>query len=549
MLPVFLLTLAATIDIYPGDDLFGAMQALQAGDELVIHEGTYDVPGFVNIVLAGTADAPITIRGAEGEVAVIQGIPSQNAINIEGTYYTLRDLEIVGGSHGVRVGTSAHATFENLVIHHTGDVGISCNRPMHSYEDITIRRVHIHDTGQAGHPGECMYLGCNDGACKVWDSTIEWNLCHDTLAGGQGDGIELKTGSYNTVIRHNVIYNVKYPGITAYGTQGMAPNTIEGNVVWSVADNGIQLVGDAIVRNNLVFDVGASGIAAKPSQGEVVKDLTVVHNTVVGAGDTCFRGNQLPGGGGGIVVANNAFYCEGTSAIKLPDGPGQAIFAANAVVGAVSGLQGGTIDGEGLGAFVDAAAKNVYPAQGSPLVDAADAQYAPAEDFNCLPRAGAHEIGAYDVSTPDNPGWPVQPDFKQCAGGETGGETDSDGTTGEGTTGDGTTGTASEGTSSTGGTSGAPTTGDAPGSSGDVGTGAGTGTGMSPTTGSSGQGSADSTGESGDPATASAGETGGQGTEEGCGCRGGGGGGLWALILAAGWGRRPREPRRGPRAA
>lgn len=531
MLPVLLLTLSATIDIYPGDDLFGAMQSLQAGDELVIHEGTYDVPGYVNVVLPGTVDAPIVIRGADGEAAVIQGIPEQNAINIEGTYYTFRDLEIVGGSHGVRVGTSAHATFENLVIRDSGDVGISCNRPMNSYEDLAIRRVHIHDTGLDGGPGECMYLGCNDGACKMWDSRIEWNLCHDTMAGTQGDGIELKTGSYNNAIRHNVIYNVNYPGITAYGTQGMAPNTIEGNAVWSVVDNGIQLVGDAIVRNNLVFEVGASGIAAKPSQGEIVEDLTVVHNTVVGAGDTCFRGNQFNGGGANIVVANNAFFCEATSAIKLPEGQGPSVFAANAVLGAVSGVMGGTVDGQGLqAAFLDAAAMNVYPAGGSPLVDAADAQHAPAEDFNCLPRAGAHDIGAYDVSTPDNPGWMVQPSFKECAAGgtDTDGTGTSDGTSdGTGGTSDGTTGDPSGGTSET---SDGPTTG---GGSG--------GTGMSPTTGTGGQVTGDSTDATGEPASATDGDTAGQEPDDGCGCRGGEApGGLLALILVLGRRRRAR---------
>lgn len=73
-------------------------------------------------------------------------------INIEGSWYTLRDLEIDGGSHGVRVGTSAHTVFENLHIHDTGDVGLSCNRPDNSYEAITIRKLHIHDTGIGGGP-------------------------------------------------------------------------------------------------------------------------------------------------------------------------------------------------------------------------------------------------------------------------------------------------------------------------------------------------------------------------------------------------------------
>lgn len=540
MLPILLLTFAATIDIYPGDPIFDTLKALKPGDEAIIHAGTYDVPGYVNLQLAGTVDQPIVIRGADGEVAVIQGIPNQNAINIEGSHYTFKNLEIVGGSHGVRVGTSAHATFEDLLIRESGDVGLSCNRPMNTYEDITIRRVHIRDTGKSGGPGECMYLGCNNGDCKLWGSLVEFNLCHDTLSGSQGDGIELKTGSYDTIIRHNVVYNVNFPGITAYGTQGMPPNTIEGNVVWNVVDNGIQLVGDAIVRNNLVFDVGASGIAAKPSQGEIVKDLAVVHNTVIGAGDTCFRGNEFPAGGADIVVANNAFFCAATSAIKLPQGLGQAVFAANAVQGAVAGpVQGATIDGQSLAAsFLDAAAMNVYPAGGAPLIDAGDPQHAVADDFNCLPRDGAPDIGAYGHSTPDNPGWLVQPDFKQCAqqgGTGTDTDTDTDGTGGGGgSTTDATTG-------EPGGTdSGAPTSG-----------GPGGGTDEPPTTdGATGQVPGDSTAGTSDgpatgdaPGTGSAGDTDTAGMTEaaGCGCDADGGpapGGLLALLAVLGLRRR-----------
>lgn len=42
-------------------------------------------------------------------------------------------------------------------------------------------------------------------------------------------------------------------------------------------------------------------------------------------------------GGADIVVANNALFCEATSAIELPEGRGPAVFAANAVLGQVSG--------------------------------------------------------------------------------------------------------------------------------------------------------------------------------------------------------------------
>ncbi len=408
------LVFAASIDVTPQDDLWATLQSLQAGDEVIVHAGDYPVPGFVDIVLPGSEGLPIVIRAADGETPIIHGISDQNTLNISGTWYTLRGLEIDGGSHGVRLGTSAHAVLEDLHIHGTADVGISCNRPDNMYEDVTIRHNHIHDTGIGGGPGEGMYLGCNDGACVMWDSLIEFNWVHDTASGDQGDGIEFKTGSYNTVIRHNVVYNTKYPGITLYGTQGKAPNLVEGNVVWNAQDNGIQTVGDITVRNNIVLNSGASGIAAKGSQGEEVVNLILVHNTVIGAGDVCLRGNNFDTGGA-ITIANNAFYCEGGTAIKLPQGSGMAVFAGNAVVGGVEGAPGGTFDGVSVAAaFTDVGAMVIYPAAGSPLIDAGDPQYAPADDFNCLPRDGAPDVGAYNVSDPQNPGWMIQGGFKVC---------------------------------------------------------------------------------------------------------------------------------------
>ena len=54
-------------DIKPGDDLFGTLTKLKAGDEVVIHAGTYTTPGFYEVRWPGTAAAPITIHGAPGE--------------------------------------------------------------------------------------------------------------------------------------------------------------------------------------------------------------------------------------------------------------------------------------------------------------------------------------------------------------------------------------------------------------------------------------------------------------------------------------------------
>lgn len=510
--------LAAQIDVYPQDDFETIVENAQPGDEVIFHEGAYQTTGFWGPQLMGTADQPIIIRSAEGEAVSITGVSNQNLIDISGSYYELRGFELIGGSHGVRIGTSNNAVFEDLHIHDTGDVGISCNRTDNTYNRITIRGLHIHDTAGTG---ECMYLGCNDGACTMADSLVEFNWCHDTTNSSQGDGIELKTGSYGVTIRHNVIHDVKYPGITMYGTQGQAPNVVEGNIVWNVVDNGIQTVGDVMVSNNIVFSVGGNGIHAKPSQGEVPSDLMVVHNTVVGAGSACFRGNDWPGGNGNWVAAN-AFFCAGGTAVKLVNAGGGE-WMNNGVLGALDGkdpsgtFELGTVDSE----LLDAASWHAYPSEGSSLTDAGGMGWAET-DFNCLPRDGSPDAGAYEFMGADNPGWQPAEGFKTCADGGEPGDGDGDPGDGDGDPGDGD-GDGDPATSGDG-------DGDEPGGSGEEGSGSGS--------------SGDEDGQTGEEAGDSD-ETGGTGGESagadedgdsGCACSqrepsGRFGGGLLALGL------------------
>lgn len=445
--------LAAQIPVNPGDDFETIVQNAQPGDEIVFHAGDYTTTGYWGVNLQGTADAPIVVHAAPGEQVTIFGDPSQNTIDISGSYYTFAGFRIHGGSHGVRVGNSSHATFEGLEILNTGDVGLSCNRPGETYEDITIRRVHVHDTAGTG---ECFYLGCNDGACVMSNSLVEFNWCHDTFNSSQGDGIELKTGSHGVTIRHNVIHDVQYPGITMYGTQGMPLNVVEGNLVWNTNDNGIQTVGDAIVRNNVIVGANNNGIQSKPSQGEIPTNLTIVHNTVVGAFDSCLRANDWPADNGNLV-AGNALFCEGTYALRLVNSvPGE--FVDNGVLGTVEGVMSGTF---ALGAvdseLTDASAQHVYPREGASLIDAATQAWV-SDDFNCLPRGPMPDVGAYEQMGAQNPGWIPQPGFKSCAGGDgdgdtTGGDTSGDGTSEGGSSDDATT-TAAEGTGDELGTGG-----------------------------------------------------------------------------------------------
>ncbi len=178
---------------------------------------------------------------------------AQNIIEVSASRYVIfRGIEFTGGSHGIRLMDSDFVTIEECEIHETGDVAMSANSGG-TYEGLRILRNHIHHTHGTG---EGMYLGCNSNGCRVANSLIEGNYIHHTNGADvdQGDGIEIKEGSYGNVVRDNVIHDTNYPGIITYSTVGNGPpNVLEGNVIWNSNDNAIQSAADVIMRNNIVL--------------------------------------------------------------------------------------------------------------------------------------------------------------------------------------------------------------------------------------------------------------------------------------------------------
>ena len=263
-----------------------------------------------------------------------------------------------------------------------------------------------------------MYIGCHTGSCRTTDSLIEGNYIHHlrgTSSGGN-DGIEIKFGSYGNVVRNNVIHDTnigtKYPGIFVYGG-GAGTNIVEGNVIWN-AGEGIQVVSDAIVRNNIIFNCAATGVTAAPHAAVPrVRNATIVNNTIFNApvGVRMRWGNAT-----NMIFANNAIYCAGRTAMDA--NAGSAMLRNNFVQGRLAGVavDGSRIldGGETAAAFANAAQQNFWPLSGSPLIGHADPKFASAYDFNETKRAAPFDVGAYQSNgAADNPGWRLQPGFKR----------------------------------------------------------------------------------------------------------------------------------------
>ncbi len=398
-------------EIGPGDDLEAAAAALSPGEELVLRGGTYFFDENVTITANGTAAQPVTIRAKNGEQPIIeQATTNHNVVEINGSSHLIvSGIEFTGGSHGIRLINSDFITIEDCEIQETGDVAISANSGG-TYEGLKILRNHIHHTNGTG---EGMYLGCNNDGCRVANSLIEGNYIHHTNRATveQGDGIEIKEGSYGNVVRNNVIHDTLYPGILLYSTVGNGPpNIVEGNIVWNVSDNTIQIAADAVLRNNIVL----GNVSFQSHQSGSPSNIEFVHNTVINNGS----GIEVRNVSGPVLIANNAVFSQ-SQAIRLISGDlSQVQLFGNVGAGGLSGGSSGYVDGKGIsidmvfGNYAGAPPIDPFPAPGSALIGAGNPAYITAIDFNGNPRSGSPDAGAYTFNQNGNPGWTITSGFK-----------------------------------------------------------------------------------------------------------------------------------------
>ncbi len=419
----------------PSDDWFSIISGnnLQPGDVVILSAGTYSDGRRLSISHQGTAGAPIIIRSAKGAMAVItRPNANQNVINIEGAaYLVLQGIEVTGGSIGIRIGgkntvggrrQSKFITIRDSLIHHIDGAAVTAN----FYGDINVGHQFLYnEIHHTRGTGEGFYLGSNnDGAGNTTsifkDGLIEGNYIHDLNgpAVSQGDGIEIKDGSYNNIVRNNVIHNTNYPGILVYGTDGNAPNIIEGNVIWSSGDNGIQASASAVITNNIVLDSNASGISSHTHQSSIPGNLTITHNTIISTGGRVAVRVNYPAGGilsGPIIIANNALYAlDSGIALRLQNLPGFTVSGNVGVGGAqpYQNINAWNPSGNPDLDFNDWTNKDVFITKNSLLRGSADANYLANQDFNQTKRLDSLDVGAYLFNSNGNTGWQIQAGFK-----------------------------------------------------------------------------------------------------------------------------------------
>jgi hypothetical protein len=365
--------------------------ALQPGDRLEIGAGTYSVARLWDLKVCGKASAPIWIAAAkDAQVVITRPDNRQNVLNVgQGSpvhFLCLQGLEFTGGSHGVRLGRCRDVWVDQCHIHHTSEVCLSANSA--DTQRLFLTRNHIHHGG--GH-AEGMYLGGNNASYVMSQSVIAQNHIHD-CHGDQGDGIEVKQGSWGNLIAENQVHDTNYPCITVYGTNGKPVNIIERNLCYRSNDSVMQVQGEAIVRNNVLISGRNGGFRSTDHQGNTI-NLQLIHNTIVNTGHAFAGGSWNDRDG--MILANNIFYSRDANALHYPNGHARVISTGNVVYG--DGPKTGCIPGRGLIDFQnlnwDATAIDATPTADAPLENA-DVKFFLETDIKNKTRMGEKTSGA-----------------------------------------------------------------------------------------------------------------------------------------------------------
>ncbi len=336
---------AGASDTSNGERLRNAIASLVPGDQLEVGEGTFSVDRLWDLTVSGTADAPIWIVAAKDcKVVITRPDSKQNILNVGHSkpvqYVVLRGLEFTGGSHGIRLGKCSHVCIDRCHIHHTHDVCLSANSA--DSHHLYLTRNMIHD---GNGTAEGMYLGGNNSDVVMSESVIALNHVYN-CRGTQGDGIEVKQGSWGNLIAENTVHDCNYPCITVYGTGGKPQNIIERNLCYRSLDSVMQVQGEAIVRNNVLIDGKNAAFASTDHQGKTT-NLQVIHNTLVNTSHA-FRGGSW-NGRDNMLLANNVIYSKEQNAMHFANGFSGITITGNIVLG--DGAKHGSRLGRGLQDF------------------------------------------------------------------------------------------------------------------------------------------------------------------------------------------------------
>ena len=170
-------TAAAVIHVQPGaGTLQAALNAANAGDELVLADGTY-TSGNVVGGSVGDISKSITIRAQNPRGAILDGQNVYRGLDITSGTVVLDGLDITRGRNGVNIHTRGSVTFDNCNIY-SNAASVSCPGTTHckaggvGVSSGTVSFINCQFSSNNARYGPAIYFWCSCAVCSFRTSGL-----------------------------------------------------------------------------------------------------------------------------------------------------------------------------------------------------------------------------------------------------------------------------------------------------------------------------------------------------------------------------------------
>jgi len=287
------------------EELTQALTSVLPGDVVEIVPGIYSGSFILN--RNGTANQPITLRGALASITTIDATGHARGLLIAASHIRIENLTVLGASTGVAVnGSRLDISLQNLWIKEV-KVGIHA---MGGQQDLYIANNVLQGgvapgdvssstwnfegivvTGQNIEIVKNTLSGFGDSLGLHWNSSIpnkSINIHHNKVLWGGDDGIEFDFALRNVSASHNLLMNVA--------------NGLSFQPVWG---------GPVYATRNLVVNAGRGPVKIKPELDHP-NGMLIFHNTFIRSkSDIQYGGSEAWSNSSGLIrqlyVKNNLF--------------------------------------------------------------------------------------------------------------------------------------------------------------------------------------------------------------------------------------------------
>ena len=335
-------------------------------------------------------------------------------------------------STGVSARDSSDVVLRDLHIHGLANRGINAGR----IHDWTLERVRIRGNGWAGWDGTVGSNSANSGEIRFYESEIGWNGCIESWpdgemfgcwgqgGGGWGDGLGTSETGGHWIFEDSTVHHNTSDGIDLLYLNDDGQVTIRRTLVNGNAGNQIKVSRSAVIENSVVIG-NCAYFADAPNMhdsdqcrafGDAIytglsnnAQTDLINNTIIA------QGNCAVSGGGGssasrlrfinnlIIGKTNWNDPSKQSCVYYSGSSEQLVWDSNFVSDVRNGACPGDSLCDGSPGITDSslAGFDVEPVSGSPLIAAANADFAPGIDYHSALRgeAGGPDIGAIERVT------------------------------------------------------------------------------------------------------------------------------------------------------